>query len=773
MNYQELRAAINAAIKENESGDITATALNEILQSIVSTLGDGYRLAGIATPETVPGEPDNVVYYIAYEAGDYVNFSEALTLDGKAIHLLVIQDGRWEDIELPISTSAAFVEGEGHNSAQQNGTGASALGENSVAENNATSFPYHIGQEDEREIEVEEPTRASGLAAHAEGIGSEASGQGAHAEGSIAVTNDSKWGETGEQTLIKTEASGRGSHAEGLGTKSKGSGSHSEGIGTVVDANSAHGEGYYTEVLSGEGAHIEGMMGKTDGNASHAEGYKTRTKGTAAHAEGRGGSAISYGAHVEGGYLSQSSAELILEKYYQEGEDPDELHYKVLSGSPVQSSACDGAYITNIEEVEEETIVITLSVALYEGTEEDGKTFIFSNLAKGTSSHSEGAVTAALGNAAHAEGLKTRALGPSSHSEGEETIAGEDCAHAEGWGGQSSGVASHTEGVYTQSLARGSHAEGVNVRALNVAAHAEGINVLESKLTSSSNAKIYKATNKNNLRVGDRIAWPEKYSNVRITAIYSSEYIQLSSTIGTGTIDVTFFHQSHPIINGNALGIAAHAEGINTLASGHGSHAEGRGTQALEDYESAEGMYNYPIPDLIKSIGVGVAIDRRNAIAVMKDGRIFIKGVGGYYGTSVNDKKPLDQVIDGLETELSNIQSIGVVTRDMSFAQIAEIVADYPLSVLIQEEAETYIYQRRVNNPSFSELFFYRIEGSTIHQLKINSNNSQWFSFSYSLQATSERDETITFNSTGYAASQAVYEFVKALADANGLTMPE
>lgn len=74
-NYQSLKAAINAVIKANGNKEITGTVLNEMLTAMVNSLGADYQFAGVATPSTVPGNPDQKVFYIALTPGVYVNFN--------------------------------------------------------------------------------------------------------------------------------------------------------------------------------------------------------------------------------------------------------------------------------------------------------------------------------------------------------------------------------------------------------------------------------------------------------------------------------------------------------------------------------------------------------------------------------------------------------------------------------------------------------------------------------------------------------------------------
>lgn len=73
-NYATLKAAIAAAIKENGNNEITGNLLQQQLLAMVNSLGVGYQYVGIATPDTNPGTPDQNIYYLAFESGQYLNF---------------------------------------------------------------------------------------------------------------------------------------------------------------------------------------------------------------------------------------------------------------------------------------------------------------------------------------------------------------------------------------------------------------------------------------------------------------------------------------------------------------------------------------------------------------------------------------------------------------------------------------------------------------------------------------------------------------------------
>lgn len=105
-NLATLKAALNAAIYQNNQNAITGEALNTVLNSIIDTLGAGYRYAGVATPSANPGTIDNRVFYLATAAGTYTNFGAAV-LDGKSLHVF-IYDTTWHNVALDVPTTAAL-----------------------------------------------------------------------------------------------------------------------------------------------------------------------------------------------------------------------------------------------------------------------------------------------------------------------------------------------------------------------------------------------------------------------------------------------------------------------------------------------------------------------------------------------------------------------------------------------------------------------------------------------------------------------------------------
>ena len=108
--------------------------------------------------------------------------------------------------------------GSGENSAQQDGSGADASGDNSFAEGDGVS---------------------SGDYSHAEGFGTESFGDCSHAEGENTTAD----GECSHAEGNSTLAGGRSSHAEGRGGNASGFVSHAEGYQTTASAEFSHAEG--------------------------------------------------------------------------------------------------------------------------------------------------------------------------------------------------------------------------------------------------------------------------------------------------------------------------------------------------------------------------------------------------------------------------------------------------------------------------------------------------------------------------------------------------
>lgn len=100
-NYASLKAAIQAAIKQNGNNEITGALMQQSLLSMITSLGTGYQFAGVATPATNPGTPDQKVYYIA-GAGTYPNMGGAVINSGELG--LLTYDGGWQNLSIALDS---------------------------------------------------------------------------------------------------------------------------------------------------------------------------------------------------------------------------------------------------------------------------------------------------------------------------------------------------------------------------------------------------------------------------------------------------------------------------------------------------------------------------------------------------------------------------------------------------------------------------------------------------------------------------------------------
>lgn len=80
-NYATLKSAIQQVIKTNGNNEITGALLQQSLLSMINSLGADYQFAGIATPSTNPGTPDQNVFYLA-GPGTYSNFNSLVVPAG-------------------------------------------------------------------------------------------------------------------------------------------------------------------------------------------------------------------------------------------------------------------------------------------------------------------------------------------------------------------------------------------------------------------------------------------------------------------------------------------------------------------------------------------------------------------------------------------------------------------------------------------------------------------------------------------------------------------
>lgn len=95
MAYNALNNLIDAYIYANGVQAITGQILNGVLKQMVSQLGSGYHLMGVAGPETVPASNDYAMAYFAATAGEYTDFGGITLAAGEVAILLTSGNGSW------------------------------------------------------------------------------------------------------------------------------------------------------------------------------------------------------------------------------------------------------------------------------------------------------------------------------------------------------------------------------------------------------------------------------------------------------------------------------------------------------------------------------------------------------------------------------------------------------------------------------------------------------------------------------------------------------
>lgn len=111
-NYEQLKQAIANVIKTNGNQEITGAIMQNVLNTIVSTVGANRTFAGIANKNTNPGTPDGNVFYIAYTAGNYVNFqfrAGYLTVKPGELAILYNETTNWGKFVIGMSSDGVIA----------------------------------------------------------------------------------------------------------------------------------------------------------------------------------------------------------------------------------------------------------------------------------------------------------------------------------------------------------------------------------------------------------------------------------------------------------------------------------------------------------------------------------------------------------------------------------------------------------------------------------------------------------------------------------------
>lgn len=111
-NYEQLKQAIANVIKTNGNQEITGAIMQNVLNTIVSTVEANRTFVGIANKNTNPGTPDGNVFYIAYTAGNYVNFQFGagyLTVKPGELAILYNETTNWGKFVIGMSSDGVIA----------------------------------------------------------------------------------------------------------------------------------------------------------------------------------------------------------------------------------------------------------------------------------------------------------------------------------------------------------------------------------------------------------------------------------------------------------------------------------------------------------------------------------------------------------------------------------------------------------------------------------------------------------------------------------------
>lgn len=677
-----LKEAIRSAIKQNGNNEITGALLQQVLLSMVNSLGVGYMYMGMATPATNPGTPDQNVFYFAIEAGTYSNFG-GIVLSGQELAILC-WDGEWHlDTIAAAGQSGLFIPGTGTNSIQQKETGAVAMSEASFA----TGVATHSGTKGFKWTSWDKASLTFTL--------EKALPKAISNNAWLSIVNDSHYDKccqvdgnvsAGSATIrVKTSP---------FDTKVSGDTGYDAYTIMVVDdptigdidlGQTAHAEGGNTKALQ-MFSHAEGYGTEALGQYSHAEGRENKAV-YAAHAEGRGTEAMGNYAHTEGqttkAYGGKSHAEGTQTETYANNSHTEGFRSIIKDGAGAHAEG----YGNVIDITENTSVTTTTATGQSIGAHAEG----VSNKAAGIGAHAEGRGNTVNEEAAHVEGKNNMASGRASHAEGfttragnleaptEQTTATEGWfAHAEGNSTLAKGSASHAEGAGTKALARAAHAEGRHSIALGNYSHAEGFDTMAGKPTddvpqpttiaNTTEGFFAHAEGHHTLASGNSSHAEGKDTE----ASGNSSHAEGASTVASG-------YRSHAEGDSTtASGSTSHAEGTRTVASGNSSHAEGSNTDSSGNHshtegthtitynlsEHAEGHYNKSnkasgtygnAGNTQHSVGIGTsATDRKNAFEVMQNGDIYVIGLGGYNGINPTSAHTLQKLINNMGFVMMN-----------------------------------------------------------------------------------------------------------------------
>lgn len=324
----------------------------------------------------------------------------------------------------------------------------------------------------------------------------------------------------------------------------------------------------------------------------------------------------------------------------------------------------------------------------------------------------------ATGLGSHAEGYSTTASGDyGCHAEGNLTQASGYVTHAEGNLTKASETASHAEGGETEAKANYSHAEGYQTKAIGRQSHAEG---------GYTKAKGLRAHAEGEGASADNLC---------------------------------------------AVGDDSHTEGLFTQAQNYAEHAQGAANVSHKTASNAATAWQGDGNHTLHSIGNGRYTNTQsNAVEVMQNADVYIKGVGGYDGVHIKSEqgyetvKTLQQVITGKQDVLTAGQNIVITNNTISAVIDAGFHIEVVQTLPATGEVNTIYFVPKAGgaNPDVYDEYMYINNawekiGSTEVDLSNYYNKTEVDGLLAGKQATLTAGNNITINGTTISANDTTY----------------
>lgn len=96
-NWSTLKAAVASVINANGNQAITGQLLQNVLNNIITNVGENATFVGVANPDTAPGAPDGDVFYIAGVPGNYSNFN-GVAVEEDEVAVLIYKNAAWSKL---------------------------------------------------------------------------------------------------------------------------------------------------------------------------------------------------------------------------------------------------------------------------------------------------------------------------------------------------------------------------------------------------------------------------------------------------------------------------------------------------------------------------------------------------------------------------------------------------------------------------------------------------------------------------------------------------